>query len=248
MPQTEKIIAHSKAYLDQLHSPIERELDFFPGQRDNEKVKMCVRSHWLREVKILFSFLVLAVVSPDIFLYFLKLFDTGGVNWPDIHLFLIFYLGGVWLYAFVEFIKSELTVIIVTSERVVDLTQSGLFNRQISEVSLNRIQEVTGFTAGFISNFFDVGKLEIQSSSVEIPLVMKYVKSPNLASRKILDIQRFAAFQRRTSDFGARSNDRLNPRKGENFTRNDLLKMRGGKKNSETFLHRDWNKEEDEED
>jgi hypothetical protein len=247
MPETEKVIAHSKNHLDKLHAYIERESDFFPGQRDNEKVQMCVRSHWLREMRILLSFIVLAVIFPIVALYFLHLFDFGGINWSFIHLFLGFYLAGVWLYAFVEFIKSELTAIIVTNERIVDLTQTSLFNRQLSEISLNRIQEVTGFATGLIQNFFDVGKLEIQSSSVEIPLTMLYVKSPHLTSRKILDIQRIAAFQRRTSDFGARTSDRLNPRKGENYTKEELLRMRNAKKDSqEGFLNRDWSKEHDE--
>jgi len=248
MPETEKVIAHSKAYLEKLHSQIERDSDFFPGQRDGEKVKMCVRSHWLREIHIFLRFILLAIIFPAIFIYLLEFFETGNINWSYIHLFLGGYLAGVWLHVFVEFIKSELTVIIVTSERVVDLTQHGLFNRQISEVSLNRIQEVSGFSAGFIANLFDVGKLEIQSSSIELPLTMKYVKSPNLTSRKILDIQRYASLQRRSSDFGARSSDRLNSRKGENFTPEELLLMRSGKKPQVGFLQRDKNKEEDEDD
>lgn len=248
MPQTEKNITHSKAYLEQLHSQIERDSDFFPGQRSGEKVKMCIRSHWIREIGISLRFLVLAVIFPAIFIYLLQFFKNGNINWSYIHLFLGGYLAGVWLHVFVEFIKSELTVIIVTSERIVDLTQHGLFNRQISEVSLNRIQEVSGFSSGFIANLFDVGKLEIQSSSIELPLTMKYVKSPNLTSRKILDIQRYASLQRRSSDFGARSNDRLNPRKGENFTPEELKQMRSGKKPQAGFLQRDRGKEEDEDD
>jgi uncharacterized membrane protein YdbT with pleckstrin-like domain len=245
MLNREKAIPHSKTHLEKLHSHSGKELDFFPGQRSNEKVKMCIRSNWLREAGIFIRFIVLAVISPMFLVIFLNFFSFGEINWSFIYLALILYLMGVWLYTFIEFIKNDLTVIMVTNERIVDFTQTSLFFRKISEIGLSRIQEVTGYTTGFISNFLNVGKLEIQTAGTDIPLMMRYVKSPNLTSRKILDIQRFASLQRRSSDFAEkREGDNIQPREGEGFTPEDLREMRGKKPKQPSPPKRDWSKDD----
>ena len=84
----------------------------------------------------------------------------------------------------------------------------------------------------------------VQTAGTEIPLTMRYVKSPNFTAQKILDIQQQASLRRRSSDFGKRSVDRLISREGENYTQEELAAMRKEKRGSKPHIQRDLNQDE----
>lgn len=220
-------LSHHHKSLARLHTQIHRKKNFFPGQRESEEVQLCVRTHWIRDLRILVWFLLMAMVVPTIALYLFSFVNISSDSWSNINLILTGYLLLAWLLAFVEFQKNELTALVATNERIADIVQKSLFEQQISETNLDRIQEVTGFTNGFLGTFLDVGKLEIQTAGTELPLVMRNVKSPQMTSRKILDIQRDSQKRRRTSDFGKRGSDDLSARKGENLSQAELQRLRG---------------------
>ena|GEM_PF-583275 len=220
-------ISRHREKLAKLHTKIYRKTDFFPGQREGEEVQLCIRTHWLREMQILGRFLLLAVAAPGGIFYLISSVDFPTLARLILNLLLIFYFLFAWLLTFIEFIKSEMTLLVATNERIVDITRTSLFDRQMSETNLDRIQEVSGFTHGILSALVDVGKLEILTAGSESPLVMRFVKSPQLTARKILDIQKNSQQRRRTSDFGKREGDQLHSRKGENLSQEELKKMRG---------------------
>lgn len=213
--------------LSKLHTKIHRKTNFFPGQRENEEVQLCIRAHWMQRAAIFLRFFLLGIVVPSGILYFLAPFNFPSSVRLILNLLLIFYLLFAWLLTFVEFIKSEMTLFVATNERIVDIAQVGLFDQQISETNLDRIQEVNGQTHGILKTFLDVGRLEIQTAGNEVPLVMRFVESPQLTARKILDIQKNSQQRRRASDFGRRKGDQFSGRKGEHLSQEELKKMRG---------------------
>lgn len=215
-----------KVDLKKLHTHIHREKDFFPGQRENETVKLCVRTHWLRRAAVALNFLGLAILTPTIIVLFFSLFLESEQGWNITRLLLSIYILFVWLFIFIELMKIELTALVVTNERLVDIVQLSLFDQQISEANLNRIQEVTGHTTGMLGTFFGVGKLEIQTAGTEIPLIMPNVKHPHFTARKILDIQKSSNQRQRANDFTKRSTDPIRTRKDEELSPADILKMR----------------------
>lgn len=212
--------------LEKLHARVYREADFFPGQRPSERVQLCVRTHWLQRTRIFLVFLVVGILLPAVIFYLLREVGLPKNAWLIFKMIVIFYLLLAWLVTFIEFIKSEFTVVVVTNERVVDIIQKSIFDRIIAETNLDRIQEVAGNTSGFWRTFFDIGKLEIQTAGSDLPLLMSFVKSPHLTARKILDIQRVSYQRRRTGDFGKRSGDQPQARAGEDFSTDELQKMR----------------------
>ncbi|MCK5471811.1 hypothetical protein KAI54_01330 [Candidatus Gracilibacteria bacterium] len=213
--------------LSRLHTTIHHKTNFFPGQRSGEEVQLCVRTHWVRRAIIFSHFILLGIATPGGILYLLSLINFPFFVQLILNLLLIFYLLFAWLLTFIEFIKSEMTLLVATNERIVDITQVSLFDQQISETNLDRIQEVSGHTHGILRTLLDVGRLEIQTASGEAPLVIRFVESPQLTARKILDIQKNSQQQRRTSDFRKREDDQLHGRKGENLSQEELKKMRG---------------------
>lgn len=215
---------------EKIHRHTHQEHNLFLGQRDDEVIKLYARTHWIREFGVFLKFLALAIVAPFIFLYLLSFFQIEEASWCFIHLVLIVYLMFTWLFAFIEFEKNELTLLIVTNERIIAFVQSSLFNQQISETNLNRIQEVTGLKRGVLSTFFDIGTVEIQTAGSELPLIMVSVKSPHLTSRKILDIQKASGFRRRSVDLKSRLGNpgaSLHKRANDKLSDTEILKLRG---------------------
>ncbi|MCF7856504.1 PH domain-containing protein [Candidatus Gracilibacteria bacterium] len=214
--------------LAKLHTQIHRKKNFFPGQRDSEEVQLCIRIHWIQRAKIFIWFLLLGILLPGTIYYFISRVGLPTEIWSLFSLVVIFYFLFSWLITFIEFIKSEFTLLVATNERIADIAQSSIFDQQISETNLDRIQEVSGYTHGFWKTFLNVGNLEIQTAGSDIPLVMRLVKSPQLTARKILDVQRESQQRRRGSDFGKRSEDEIQTRKGEVLSEEELKKLRGG--------------------
>ncbi len=222
-------IAHHHEKLEKLHKKIHRKRNFFPGQRENEEVQICIRTHWIQRLIIFWRFLLLGIIAPLIIFYFFTLVNIPMHTSVVVNLLVLAYLMLIWLLTFIEFIKTEFNVLVATNERIVDITQTSLFNRKISETNLDRIQEVTGRTRGILGSVLDIGRLEIQTAGNDV-LMMHFVKFPQLTARKILDIQKESQQRRRTSDFGKRIDDRQQTRKGETFSAEELKKMRGQSK------------------
>jgi hypothetical protein len=217
----------------QLHSNIGRKTNFFPGQRVNEEVRLAIRSHWFRDFMIIFRFLFIGLAIPAAIFFLFSFVEISKEFFDYSVLFLSVYLLVVWLLTFVEFLKSELTIIVVTSDRVVNIMQTNIFDREIAETNLDRIQEVLGFVHGILGTLLDIGRLEIQTAGSDIPLVMSFVKSPQLTARKILDVQKMGQNRRRSSDFARREDDEVIPRAGENLSAEKLRKMREDTKSVE---------------
>jgi len=175
----------------------------FPGQRSSEKIMLIVQRHWIVEFGIFLRFIALAISVPVFMLVTFSFADVGIITWQWVYFALILYLIFAWLYTFVEFLKNELSVLIVTNERVVDNVQVSLFEHQVSEGNLDRIQDVIGNTHGFLSTFMDVGTLEIQTAGLE-PFRLRMVKSPQLTARKVLNIQQQSSQRRRNVDYAPR--------------------------------------------
>jgi len=235
MKKIDLVDRHSRR-LAKLHANVKRKMNFFPGQRTNEEVALCIRSHWLRAGTILFRFLFIGLAIPAGILFLLNFVEVSGKFFDYSILTLSVYLLFVWLFTFIEFLKSELTIIVVTSERVVNIVRSSLFDQQISETNLDRIQEVGGFIHGFLGTFLDIGRIEVQTAGSDAALVMNFVKSPQLTARKILDIQKMGQSRRRASDFARRKNDEISPRSGEKLSVAELHELR--KENVRTKIER----------
>jgi len=69
-------------------------------------------------------------------------------------------------------------VCIITSDRVVDVHQDGLFKRVISEVPMDRIEEVTSVVQGIFGNMFKYGSVTIRTTDERVGIVIDYVRRP----------------------------------------------------------------------
>ncbi len=139
---------------------------FFPGQRENEKVVLFIRKHWISFIPVLL--LITMMIILPIFAYF-AITKTLSIELSPFVLkeVILGYSGYVLLvitFYLVGWIDYYFDVLIVTNERLVNIEQNGLFNRHISELDLLRIQNVSSNIKGIVPTIFNYGSMIVQTA------------------------------------------------------------------------------------
>lgn len=93
-----------------------------------------------------------------------------------------------WLFLFQYFMDYYLDTWIVTTKRIINIEQSGLFHRTMSELRLYRVQDVTASINGFWQTIFNYGQVEIQTAGEKLRFLFEQVSNPNHVSKIILEV------------------------------------------------------------
>ncbi|HEY2004258.1 MAG TPA: PH domain-containing protein [Candidatus Saccharimonadia bacterium] len=129
----------------------------FPGQHDGEEVELLFRQHPLvmRKALILGLLAILVGVLP---LDFPQVYSSPGLSGffikvalmvPAVVLVMWFYRWIGWYY----------TVYIVTDQRILSITQKGIFRRKVDEWQLDGIENVNYEIGGFQAVLFGYGDI-----------------------------------------------------------------------------------------
>ncbi len=150
-----------------------------PNQERDEKPILFLRRHWIEIFKILF-FAAVFVAIPFIFYYLLT---DNGVDWTTYWgqfgtLLLSIYMLFTLAILMTMFTDYYLDTWIVTTRRVINIEQKGLFSRVISELHLNQVQDVTAETHGFLATILSYGYVYIQTAGTRERFEFKRVNDP----------------------------------------------------------------------
>jgi uncharacterized membrane protein YdbT with pleckstrin-like domain len=154
----------------------------------DETILLVLHRHW-------FSLAKEFIAIGGFFLFGTFIFLSRNILSPYIDTDIIIPLGRFLfsLYAlftiaffFAVWINYYLDVWIVTNKRIIDLEQHGLFNREISEFLIGRVQDVTVETPGFIPTMLDFGNMTIQTAGEKNFIVREI---PNLHKAKDLILE-----------------------------------------------------------
>ncbi len=164
-------------------------LDHLPNSKPGEKTILFLRRHWIGVLKLSF-FTALAALAPIVIAWLL------GQTMPDLlgsaagdaaaSVFLSIYYLAIVTFFFQEFIDYYLDVWIVTTERVINIEQHGLFNRTASEMHIVLVQDVTAEVKGPLHTFLDYGHVHIQSAGTTKRFHFKHVAHPEQVRNTIL--------------------------------------------------------------
>lgn len=94
-------------------------------------------------------------------------------------------LLGLIDYIFIKIYRGNR--MILTSERIVLFTQTGLFHQSVPQLNLGDIQEVTVHQHGFLSHLFNYGTIIIETAGEQKNIVLKYALNPHFAVQQIDD-------------------------------------------------------------
>lgn len=149
----------------------------FEGQRSGEDVLFIFRRHIIAMRKGFYALLIpfaLSAIPPLIWQDRLELFllPIGGLAL------------GLLLFSY-HFIMWYFTVYIVTTERLRQVTQRGLFGKDVVELRLSKIQNISYNIPGLSGELFKFGTIVIQTFVGD--LVINKVEKPNEIYNKLQD-------------------------------------------------------------
>lgn len=152
----------------------------FQGQRENEEILTVIHRHWFNILThlliiFLFSFLLIASVLflPVLFPKIMSAANARFFIFVE-NTFFIF----IWLFGFLVWIDYYFDVWIVGNERIVNIEQKGLFVRQVSELGLANVQDVTVTVEGVIPTVLNFGDVHVQTAGEKEHFVFRQVPDP----------------------------------------------------------------------
>ncbi|XMB34086.1 PH domain-containing protein [Candidatus Saccharibacteria bacterium oral taxon 955] len=151
--------------------------EYFKGQHEGEELLFVFRRHIIAMRKGFYSLLIpLAVGSIPPLIWQTKL-----------ELFIIPVVGliiGLLLFSY-HFIMWYFTIYIVTTERIRQVTQKGLFGTDVVELRLEKIQNISYNIPGFSGEVFKFGTIVIQTFVGD--LIIRMVEHPSEIYNKLQD-------------------------------------------------------------
>lgn len=162
-----------------------------------EKVLLKLRKHWIilvRDVSatallgilpfLLFGIVGLTVSAP---------FNLSGLI-PFAGLVSALWLLVIWMTLAVVWTNYYLDLWVVTNQRIVSVDQINLFNRKITTLALENIQEISVQTENVFETFMHYGTVNIETASPENDVLMEGIPHPERIRTIIL--QEASIFQK----------------------------------------------------
>lgn len=161
---------------------------YFEDQFDDEEVLLVFRKHpiVMRKGFIIASVALLAGPLYTMALSLLKPASPPTVTFFFLSLAASFVLSG--LIFFPSWIGWFFSVFIVTDQRLIQITQKGLFNRSVIDMRLNQIQMVNYQIAGLQETLLGFGTIMMQTFVGD--LVIHEIHHPAAIQKKLLQILR----------------------------------------------------------
>lgn len=166
--------------------------------KEGESVITVVHKHWFSIARFAALIIVLLLVVPfgvlalPSFLPGLNLSIIGPLANFAVAIYamiLLFLLFLFWMF-------YELDMWIVTTQRIIDIAQEGLFYRQVSEIPLANIQNITVEVSGVFATILGFGTIHVETAGerdfvmAEVPnfdqLKETILGNADLAKRRVL--------------------------------------------------------------
>ena len=153
---------------------------YFDDQFEDEEVLFVFRKHpiVMRRGLIFAGLTVLLGTVPSLFKPEYSVYFVG----------LLCGLGVGMLLFLPSWIKWHFSVFIITNQRLIQITQKGLFHRSVIDMGLNQIQMVNYEVAGFQETVLGFGTIMMQTFVGD--LVIREISHPAKIQNKILEVLR----------------------------------------------------------
>jgi len=156
----------------------------------NEHVILIARRHWFRPfsmtIFLLFTLLIPIVLTSVAYSFGSNINEYGNLGVLSV-LFLLMWFFIIWNVAFVVWTNHFLDVVVVTNLHIIDIEQISMWHREISMLSLEKVQDISSSTSGFVASILEYGDLEIQTAGSIANFILKGVEQPDLIRQKIME-------------------------------------------------------------
>lgn len=162
----------------------------FPSQRPNEKVVVAVREHWFRLFLKFFAIFLLSLL-PWVFKVLLignSILDISNTANAILNTLISVYYLALLVAAYIVFILHYLNIHIVSEDRIVDIDQTGLLYREVSELNIETIEDVSSQKKGLLGNIFNYGTVYVQTAGAVERFEFDNVAHPDKITTIILHL------------------------------------------------------------
>ena len=160
-------------------------------RKPNEQVIFFLRRHWIIFFGDTIEIMILGAVPMAVYFLLNKIWPSlliGSVSWPLLILLASAYYLIIWLFFINTFIDYYLDAWIVTTDKVVNIEQNGLFSRTISELDLSKVQDVTSEVKGVIPSIFNFGNVYVQTAGEVERFDFEQIPRPHEIRKNILEL------------------------------------------------------------
>ena len=127
------------------------------------------------------AFILLPKLYPD----FIADIDQSAIAFIE-----NFFMLAIWIYGFMIWIDYYYDIWIITSERIINIEQKGMFTRKASELRFRKIQDVTTEVVGFFPTILNYGDVKIQTAGEQNEFVFRTISDPYVIKNIIMDLQK----------------------------------------------------------
>lgn len=161
----------------------------------NEQIVLIVRKHWIAIVGQAVATIVVSII-PLILLILLPLFVPNFPGWRIgnfIYLYTFVYsivLMVVWVTYFFSWTEYHLDAWVVTTYRIFIVEQKGMFDREISSLTLDKIQDLTIDIDGFLPTMLKFGEIIVETAGEHKNFKFLNARNPEAIKVAINSIQK----------------------------------------------------------
>lgn len=100
------------------------------------------------------------------------------------------FLLALWIYSFLIWVDYYFDIWIITTERIINIEQKGMFTRSVSELRFSRIQDITTEVMGFLPTVINYGDVKVQTAGEESEFIFRTVSDPYHVKNIIMNLQK----------------------------------------------------------
>ena len=158
------------------------------NRHEGEEIVAHLRQHWFIFLKLFIFYIILAALPLAAYYFFqLQAEDLllGAISGPLVMMaFSVYYLA-IMVFSLTLWTENYLDVWTLTTHRIINRKQNGLFNRMVAELDLYRVQDVTVEEKGFFSTVLNYGDVYIQSAGEVERFIFQNVPNPYQIAKTI---------------------------------------------------------------
>lgn len=168
---------------------------FKQNLREGEEPVLLLRQHWGSFLWPVGRTIICVGVTipflPYIFTY----------SWLTVAVIIWWSVSVIWLL--VSWFTWYFNLTLVTSQRIIDIEQRGMFLRRVREAPHERIVEVTFEIKGLLATLFGYGNVYVNLGGDKKPIVIEAIETPEIVKDKLSKVQEFAQRQHPQSGLSA---------------------------------------------
>jgi uncharacterized membrane protein YdbT with pleckstrin-like domain len=164
----------------------------FRDLHQGEKIIKVIHRNWFYLFEQFFLLIVISVVFMGSIIFVPVFYPDflGGMDKTIVPFAQNFFMLAVWLYGFMIWIDYFFDIWIITSERIINIEQKGMFTRKASELRFSKVQDVTTEVIGFLPSVLNYGDVKVQTAGEENEFVFRTVSDPYNIKNIIMSLQK----------------------------------------------------------